>query len=219
MWAFLRLGFISLFTRPRGGPMRPVPAQRVSVAGRSRRVGRFQLDVHPVTNGQYLEFCQATGTPHAPWMFKPGFSDPDQPVVGVTAAEARRYCRWAGKRLPTEAEWLAAVGHHTYPWGDTPPDTTRACFGRKPGARSLDPHPSGTPDPVRQDTAPCRPKGAGPHGHHDLVGLVMEHLERHDGHGTVGRGGFWGSPDPKTSLRVELADGERSSGLGFRAAR
>lgn len=207
MWAFLRLAFARLFSRPtRGGPMARVPTTTVRLDGKRKKVSAFQLDLRPVNNGEYLVFCQATGAPHAPWMFKPGFSDPEQPVVGLTAAEARRYCRWAGKRLPTEAEWLAAAGPHTYPWGDAAPTAGRACFGKKPGA--------GAPDTAH------RAEGAGPHGHLDLVGLAMEHLEHVDGRpGTVGRGGFWGSRDPRIDQRVELTEGERSNGLGFRAAR
>ena len=205
MWAFLRLAFSRLFARPTGGPMARVPTTTVRLEGKRKRVGAFRLDLHPVTNREYLVFCQSTGAPHAPWMFKPGFSDPEQPVVGVTADDARRYCRWAGKRLPNEAEWLAAAGPHTYPWGDAVPTPAHAYFARKPGS---------APDVIGQ-----RAEGTGPHGHRDLVGLVMEHLERTDGRpGTIGRGGFWGTADPRIAQRVELTEGERSNGLGFRAA-
>lgn len=229
MWAFLRLAFGALLgqksgTRrdgPRGGPMLRVPATRVTLGGRRVRVRAFDLELLPVSNADWLRFCQETGAPHAPWMFKPGFSDPDQPVVGVTAAEARRYCRWAKRRLPTEAEWLAAIGPARYPWGDAPPNAARACFAKRAGGRALSAGtPAGTPDLVMVDGRPARPEGAGPHGHLDLVGLVLEHLERPDGRpGTIGRGGFWGSPDPHRELRVELALNERSTGLGFRCAR
>ena len=93
----------------------------------------FYIDRYPVTNAQYAAFIAATG--HRPpkyWTDAPqmGVEDPfpvgakhgTHPVVGVSYVDAVAYCQWAGKRLPTEAEWeKAARGgllNQNYPWGN-----------------------------------------------------------------------------------------------------
>ena len=89
------------------------------------------IDRYMVTNAQYQLFMQATGHP-APkyWRDAPdaggkspfpvGEKNPDHPVVGVSWQDASAYCKWSGKRLPSEAEWeKAARGGlmgQIYPW-------------------------------------------------------------------------------------------------------
>jgi formylglycine-generating enzyme required for sulfatase activity len=91
----------------------------------------FGLARFPVTNREYRICVEETQAPTPPFWSDPMFSDPDQPVVGVSWNDATAYCAWLGKRtgkmfrLPTEAEWeRAARGQREgslYPWGDEPP--------------------------------------------------------------------------------------------------
>jgi formylglycine-generating enzyme required for sulfatase activity len=84
----------------------------------------FYVDRYEVTNAQYARYVFATGS-RAPggWQGQPTHprGEGDYPVVGINQSEAEAYCKWLGKRLPTEEEWeKAARGEEgtLYPWGN-----------------------------------------------------------------------------------------------------
>ena len=103
-------------------------------------VDEFLLATCQVTNADYAPSLSAAGSPPPPFWSQPEFSDPQQPVVGVSWFDAVRYCEWlsefTGKhfRLPTEAEWERASrgGRESalYPWGDAPPQSLTGYSGR-----------------------------------------------------------------------------------------
>jgi iron(II)-dependent oxidoreductase len=101
-------------------------------------IDEFFIDKYEVTNKQYYEFCTKTNSPLPEFwgmsQFKCSLEYPDHPVVGVSYSDAARYASWAGKRLPTEAEWeYAARGgliNNNFPWGNQV-DSTKVNYGKK----------------------------------------------------------------------------------------
>jgi formylglycine-generating enzyme required for sulfatase activity len=83
------------------GPADERPATEVIVQG-------FWMGKYEVTNEQFDRFLAATEAGHSSWRDDRN-SRPEQPAMGIRWQVARDYCKWAGLRLPTEAEWEYAA--------------------------------------------------------------------------------------------------------------
>lgn len=135
-----------------------------------REVPAFYIDLYEVTNADYAAFVKATGhrPPSLPveaegqvdWLNGAVVDGREQfPVTGVDWQDAAAYAAWAGKRLPTEAEWEKAArggDGRTYPWGNAW-DETRCNFI--------------TDGPTEVGSFP---EGRSPYGCFDMAGNVWE---------------------------------------------
>jgi formylglycine-generating enzyme required for sulfatase activity len=139
-----------------------MPAHTVSL-------NAFWIDQLEVTNAMYLLCVQAGECdPPANWASEKRSSYfnnqtyKDYPVIQVTWEQANTYCGWAGRRLPTEAQWERAArgdDFRTFPWGDEPPSEIYANYNRLVGDTSR----------VGSYAA-----GASPFGALDMAGNVWE---------------------------------------------
>lgn len=163
----------------------------------------YRIDAHEVTVGQFAAFVAATG--HRSQAELQGYSygyvgadyqrldgawwrDPDGdgrplavaadrwPVTAVSWDDAAAYCRWAGRRLPTEAEWEKAArgtDGRTWPWGSSLPRGDQVNLA---DARTALPWRERGLDDGHAQTAPVGsyPLGASPYGAYDMAGNVWE---------------------------------------------
>ena len=223
----------AIFLCTKGGGSARACAREVFADERLRTVtlAPFSLDRTEVTNADFQAFVDATG--HRTTAEERGFSwditrcrrcswrtphpgrdatrHPNDPVVHVSWPDARRYCQWAGKRLPTEDEWeFAARGEkrRAFPWGDEW-DANRL---RDLESEGLGLQPVGS-----------YPTGATPDGLLDLAGSVWEWTSTASGQGErrVFKGGSWMDRIPayfRSAAFSEDAPDYSSISLGFRCA-
>lgn len=196
----------------------------------------FEIDRYEVSNVDYLRFVLATGGEWPQfWRGKP-FADKMalHPVINVSWLDADAYCRWAGKRLPTEAEWEKAArgpDGRVFPWGDEPAGWNKSNIALPGSKRGVKYPPLANVN--RYDN------GVSPYGVHQMAGNVSEwvadwfdpeYYKRGEntnpqgpetGELKVFRGGSW-NEDPEVARSAGRNGGEvtRKSYLtGFRCAR
>ncbi len=222
------LGSASAAPADPGDPSRPASAELLAVPAGPFTMGAdvggepdehrahtvtlpaFFLDATEVTNEAY-DRCVAAGAcgaldPRSADKNGLGpdarFRGPKQPVSAISWNDARAYCGWVGKRLPTEAEFERASrgsDGRRYPWGDADPTKDHAVFSASVTAEV------GT-----------HPLGDGPFGHHDLAGNVWEWVEDpYDPLAYSRPGAATGAVASCDDALVALADLRRAGRKGF----
>ena len=130
-------------------------------------VDAFLMDKYEVSVGQYAKYLEATSLDAPPdWNIMNQPQHQKRPVVNIDWADAAMYCKWAGKRLPTEAEWEKAArgtDGRIYPWGNEPPTRLHANFGKM----EWNNHAALVPVGKLED-------GKSPYGIYDMAGNVWE---------------------------------------------
>ena len=202
---------------------------------RSVYLDTFAIDQVEVTNERYMRFVTATGHRNPPNPYGTGELVSTKgieqlPVVQVTWHDAKAYCSWAKKRLPTEAEWEKAArgtDGRKFPWGNEPPTPKQANFDRE------------WEDEKTLHAVGALPEGDSPYGVKDMSGSAREWVQdwydaEYYKHGPVRnprgpekgivrsiRGGSWHSPisDITTSARGRGGFALQTHGTGFRCAR
>jgi formylglycine-generating enzyme required for sulfatase activity len=191
----------------------------------------YYIDKYEVTTTRYAAFLQATSRA-APfrWNEVSLVGDGQRPVIGVDWNDADAYCRYHGKRLPTEAEWEKAArgtDGRTYPWGNEEPTSRHANFNK-----CCDWKGYATLTAVTEHDA-----GKSPYGAYDMAGNVWEWVadwfgyyehspDRNptgpsSGSSKVLRGGSWHDVAllVRTAFRLFNHPTARYGPIGFRCAK
>lgn len=204
---------------------------------------QYAIDKFEVTIGRYAKFLGAAkhASPSA-WDDDSVTAAGDRPAVGLSWLDAEAYCKWAGKRLPTEAEWEKAArgtDGRRYPWGHMQPFVDIANYNRGvwvSDAVTLAPVASGVQGmSVRHGT---KEGGKSPYGLYQMAGNAAEWVadwydreyyrkspERNpkgpaEGDKRVIRGGSWNDPPSgiRTTVRVSAEPDFQDRTVGVRCA-
>jgi hypothetical protein len=175
----------------------------------------FYIDQYEVTVSRFANFDGG-------WAKKQGWDEnelkkyADYPVTNVSWHEANAYCRWAGKRLPTSAEWEKAArgtDERIFPWGNTAPTTDVATFEKD---YEKDAYGNGV------SAVSSHESGRSPFGIHNLAGNVSEWVADwyEEGKSKLIRGGGWydGAEKIRSAKRWHASPDHTSDDLGFRCA-
>jgi formylglycine-generating enzyme required for sulfatase activity len=222
-----------------GAPSVLVPAATFTMGDgeesplRSVYVDAFYLDRFEVTTERFGKFLDATGAVGPPdgWDEAKAAAARELPVVGVDWRDADAYCRWAGRRLPTEAEWeRAARGTQArvYPWGNDDPAAAQARFAisasgpYEGGLAPVGSHAAGQSSDGVQDLAGNASEWVADwYSESFASGDVRNPKGPESGPGRVIRGGGWQEPAERlrSAKRFRASPDNRAEDLGFRCAR
>jgi sulfatase modifying factor 1 len=130
----------------------------------------YYIDQYEVTVERYKRFMkQKSHRQPKYWDQVDSRRDAQKPVVGIDWNDAKAYCEWAGKRLPTEAEWEKAArgtDKQTYPWGASKPNSSTANFGK-----AYEPEKAYA---EKLKAVGSYERGKSPYGAYDMAGNVWE---------------------------------------------